>query len=173
VRHSKMFMVRARRLLVVVPGLRGGEYSVVTDERVRVEESADTSEQHAHGQTFGPGTDIGHSQHHLSALHRHGIRTRGTADRRRRPGNVIPRPVRKEDFNYPNGTWCYGPQTPPQPRTAELVRATPVRHRPVCGPGSLLARRTVSGRDDGASQADPRRRYGGDVADKTGGLGLD
>ena len=43
-----------------IPGLRVGEYSVVTDERVRIEKSANASEQQAHRQAFGPGTDIGH-----------------------------------------------------------------------------------------------------------------
>ena len=46
-----------------VPGLRVGEYSVVTDESVGVEESADAGERHSRVQAFGPGADFGHGEY--------------------------------------------------------------------------------------------------------------
>lgn len=53
-----------------IAGLRVGEYPVVSDESVGVEESADTGERHCRVQAFGPGADFGPGEYQLLALHR-------------------------------------------------------------------------------------------------------
>jgi hypothetical protein len=46
-----------------ISGLRIGEYPLVTDESVGIEESADSGERHSRVQAFGPGTDFGHGEY--------------------------------------------------------------------------------------------------------------